>query len=394
MAWNEPGGNKNKDPWGNRGGNNGRNDGPPDLDELFKKFMDKLNGLLGGSSGGNNDGSSSGSNKVAIISLGVIGLIVWLLTGTYKIGEAERGVVLRFGAHAYTVESGLHWHMPSPFEKVLKIDVSNIHEYTHNGTMLTQDQNIIDIEITVQYQVGNAENYFFKMRNPIRTLAEASESALRQHVGRSTMDYVFGDGREDIAISTQETIQEILESYQSGLQVVRVNMQEAKPPEEVKASFDDVTKAVEDEDKLKNQAESYRNEILPSARGESAKMLEQAKAYKQEVVARAEGEAKRFISLYNEYRKAPEITRDRLYLETVESVLSQTSKIMVDVKGGNNMIYLPLDKMLQNKDTTSNSLKNSTQLLNDGRNTNYNNSNFGNSNNNYGSRSSRSRETR
>ncbi len=397
MAWNEPGGNKNKDPWGNRGGNKGRNDGPPDLDEIFKKFMDKLNGLLGGSSGGNKDGSSSGGNKAAIIILAIIALTVWLLTGTYKIAEAERGVVLRFGAHAYTVESGLHWHIPTPFEKVLKVDVSNIHEYTHNGTMLTQDQNIIDIEITVQYQVGHAENYFFKMRNPIRTLAEASESALRQHVGRSTMDYVFGDGREDIAISTQETIQEILESYQSGLLVVRVNMQEAKPPEEVKASFDDVTKAVEDEDKLKNQAEAYRNEILPTARGESAKMLEQAKAYKQEVVARAEGEAKRFISLYNEYRKSPDITRDRLYIETVESVLSQTSKIMVDVEGGNNMIYLPLDKMLQSKDTNANFLKNSTQMLNDAKNTNYDNTNYGNGNygnNNYGSRSSRSREAR
>jgi len=386
MAWNEPGGNKSKDPWGNRGGNNNGNDGPPDLDELFKKFMDKLNGLLGGSGGGSK-GSSSGSNKTAIITLAIIGLVVWLFTGTYKIGEAERGVVLRFGAHAYTVESGLHWHMPTPIEKVLKVDVSNIHEYSLNGTMLTQDQNIIDIEITVQYQVGSAEDYFFNMRNPVRTLAEASESALRQHVGRSTMDYVFGDGREDIAVSTQETIQQILESYKSGLQIVRVNMQEAKPPEEVKTAFDDVTKAVEDEDKLKNQAEAYRNEVLPTARGESAQMLEQAKAYKQEVVARAEGDAQRFTSLYTEYRKAPVITRDRMYIETVESVLSQTSKIMVDVDGGNSMIYLPLDKMLDNKEINPSTRQRAGRLINDARSTNFDTGNFD-------SRSSRSRGTR
>jgi len=380
MAWNEPGGNKNKDPWGNRG-----NDGPPDLDEVFKKFMDKLNGVLGGGSGGGR-GTSSGNNSTAIIVLVVIAAIIWLLTGTYKIAEAERGVVLRFGAHAYTVESGLHWHFPAPIEKVLKVDVSNIHEYSHNGTMLTQDQNIIDIEISVQYQVGNAEDYFFNMRSPVRTLAEASESALRQHVGSGTMDYVFGDGREDISVRTQDTIQEILDSYQSGLQIVRVNMQEAKPPEEVKASFDDVTKAVEDEDKLQNQAEAYRNEILPTARGKSAQMLEQAKAYKQEVVSRAEGDARRFISLYKEYRKAPGVTRDRLYIETVEYVLSQTSKIMVDVDGGNNMIYLPLDKMLQNTSASGNAVQRAGGLINDARSNNFDN-NFNNS-------SSRSRGTR
>ena len=384
MAWNEPGGNKNKDPWGNRG--SGDNQGPPDLDEMFKKFMDKLNGLIGGSGGGSR-GPSSGDNTVGIIALVVIALVIWLLTGTYKIGEAERGVVLRFGAHAYTVESGLHWHMPAPIEKVLKVDVSNIQEYAHKGTMLTQDQNIIDIEITVQYKVGSAEDYFFSMRNPIRTLAEASESALRQHVGRSTMDYVFGDGREDLALSTQETIQKILDNYKSGLQVVRVNMQEAKPPEPVKASFDDVTQAVEDEVKLTNQAEAYRNEILPTARGQAAQMLEEAKAYKKEVVARAEGDAQRFTKLYVEYRKAPAITRDRIYIETVESVLSNASKIMVDVNGGNNMIYLPLDKMLENRDVSRNVVQKAGRLIDNARNNNFDENNFRD-------RSSRTRGTR
>ncbi len=381
MAWNEPGGNKNKDPWGNRG-----NDGPPDLDEVFKKFMDKLNGVLGGAGGGNR-GTSSGNNSAGIIALIVIAIVIWLLTGTYKITEAERGVVLRFGAHAYTVESGLHWHFPAPIEKVLKVDVSNIQEFSLKSTMLTQDQNIIDIDITVQYQVGIAEDYFFNMRNPVRTLSEATESALRQHVGRSTMDYVFGDGREDIALSTEETIQQILDSYKSGIEVRQVNLQEAKPPEPVKASFDDVTQAVEDEVKLKNQAEAYRNEILPTARGESARMLEQAKAYKQEVVARAEGDVQRFKSLYKEYRKAPAVTRDRLYIETVEYVLSQTSKIMVDVQGGNNMIYLPLDKMLQNSNVSGSAVQRAGRLIDDARSNNFDNNNLNN-------RSTRNRGTR
>jgi len=382
MAWNEPGGNKNKDPWGNRG----NDQGPPDLDEVFKKFMDKLNGLFGGSgSGGKN--SSSGNNSTGMIAILVIGLVIWAATGTYKIAEAERGVVMTFGKHTGTVESGLHWHFPSPIQKVLKVDVSNIQEYQHKGTMLTQDQNIIDIEITVQYQVGVAEDYFFSMRNPIRTLAEASESALREHVGRSTMDYVFGDGREDIAESTKVTIQGILDSYKSGILVARVNMKDAKPPEPVKASFDDVTQAVEDEVKLRNQAESYRNGILPGARGKAAEMLEEANSYKLEVVARAEGDAQRFTKVYAEYRKAPGVTRDRIYLESVESVLSQSSKVMIDVEGGNNMMYLPLDKLLENRDVNRTDLQKVDQAKNLTRSNNFENDDFRN-------RSSRTRETR
>ncbi len=356
MAWNEPGGNKNKDPWGNRGGN----DGPPDLDEVFRKFQEKLGGIFGGGSGSSSGRSGPGSTSIIVLVV-IIGLI-WLATGFYKIAEAERGVVLRFGKHAYTVESGLQWHLPSPIEKVLVADVSNVSDFSHAGTMLTQDQNIIDIEITIQYRIENAEKYFFNLRQPEFTLKEASESALRQHVGRSTMDYVFGDGREEIAISVEKSIQEILNIYNSGLIVVRVNMQEAKPPEAVKSAFDDVTQAEEDEVRLKNQAESYRNEVLPRARGEAAQMMESANAYKQEVIARAEGDAKRFTKLLTEYKKAPQVTRDRLYIDTVESVLSNTSKVMIDVKGGNNMIYLPLDKMMSSKQVTSSAMDQANQM--------------------------------
>ena len=360
MAWNEPGGNKNKDPWGNRGGN----DGPPDLDEVFRKFQQKLNDIFGGRSGGSSSGSNNGS--IGLIILGVIVGLLWLASGTYKIEAAERGVVLRFGAHVYTVESGLHWHFPSPFEKVLKVDVSNVSDFSHAATMLTKDQNIIDVDITVQYRIKNAENYFFSLRRPVFTLQEASESALRQHVGRSSMDYVFGDGREEIVISVEKTIQEILDGYHSGLHIERVNMQEAKPPEAVKAAFDDVTQAEEDEVGLKNRAEAYQNEVIPTARGKAAQMAQEANAYKEEVIARAEGDAKRFNKLLTEYKKAPQVTRDRLYLETVESVLANTSKVMVDVKGGNNMIYLPLDKMMGSRPvSSSSSLEQANKMVND-----------------------------
>jgi len=357
MAWNEPGGNKNKDPWGNRGGN----DGPPDLDEVFRKFQEKLGGIFGGGSGSSSGRSGPGSTGIIVLFV-VIGLI-WLATGFYKIAEAERGVVLRFGKHEYTVEGGLHWHLPSPIEKVLIADVSNVSDFPHAATMLTQDQNIIDIEITVQYRIENAEKYFFNLRQPEFTLKEASESALRQHVGRSTMDYVFGDGREEIAVSVEKSIQEILNVYNSGLIVVRVNMQEAKPPEQVKSAFDDVTQAEEDEVRLKNQSESYRNEVLPRARGEAAQMMESANAYKQEVIARAEGDAQRFTKLLAEYKKAPQVTRDRLYLDTVESVLSNSTKVMVDVKGGNNMLYLPLDKMMGSKQVSGATIDQANQML-------------------------------
>jgi len=358
MAWNEPGGNKNKDPWGNRGGN----DGPPDLDEVLRKFQKKINDIFGRRSGGGSSGS--GNNSFGIIVLLVIIGLLWLASGTYKIRAAERGVVLRFGAHVKTVESGLHWHLPAPFEKVLKVDVSRVSDFAHSSTMLTQDQNIIDVDITVQYRINNAENYFFSLRQPEFTLKEASESALRQHVGRSTMDYVFGDGREEIVISVEKTIQSILDSYNSGLNIERVNMQEAKPPEAVKAAFDDVTQAEEDEVRLKNQAQAYQNEVIPTARGKAAQMMQEATAYKQEVVARAEGNAQRFDKLLKEYRKAPQVTRDRLYLDTVETVLANTSKVMVDVKGGNNILYLPLDKMINSGRVNGKAIDQADSMIN------------------------------
>lgn len=342
MAWNEPGGNKNQDPWGNRGSDQG----PPDLDEVFRKFQQKLGGVLGGS-GGSGRGTGNGGLGLGLIIAVILG--IWLLTGFYKVEEAERGVVLRFGKHVDTTQKGLHWHIPRPIENVLKVNVTERHQFPLKATMLTQDENIVDIEGTVQYQISDALKYLFMVRFPEDTLSQATESALRQVIGRSTMDFVMTEGRDEVASRIKVNIQEIVDQYNTGISVVEVNLQEANPPQPVRDAFQDVTQAREDRERLINESEAYRNEVIPKARGQAARLREEADGYKQTVVAQAEGEAKRFTQLLAEYNKAPKVTRDRIYLDTVEAVLSNTSKVMVDVKGGNNLLYLPLDQLMKNR---------------------------------------------
>ena len=352
MAWNEPGGNGDKDPWGNNRGKRG-NQGPPDLDEVFKNLQKKFGSLFGGkggrSGGGGGTGISGGGFGIGLVI--AILLVFWMATGFYKVEEAERGVVLRFGQHVETTQRGLHWHLPIPIEHVEKVDVTRVYTIPINSTMLTQDENIVDIHGTVQYQIDNAEKYLFNVRNPDISLSQVTESALRQSIGRSKMDYVITEGRGEISLQVKGIIQEIVNNYQTGLTIFKVNIQSAKPPEAVKDAFDDVTQAREDEERFKNEAEAYRNEVLPKARGASARMREEAEAYKNEVIARAEGEAERFKQLLKEYNKAPQITRERLYLDMMESVLSHSSKVMVDVEGGNNLLYLPLDKLMDRQDS-------------------------------------------
>jgi len=351
MAWNEPGGNGDKDPWGSNRGNRG-NQGPPDLDEVFKNLKKKFGSLFGGKggrSGGGGTGITGGGFGIGLVI--VILLVFWIATGFYKVEEAERGVVLRFGNHVETTQRGLHWHLPVPIERVEKVDVTKVYTIPINSTMLTQDENIVDIIGTVQYQIDNAEKYLFNVRNPEISLTQVTESALRESIGRSKMDYVITEGRGEIAIQVKDIIQNIVNNYQTGLIIFKVNIQSAKPPEAVKDAFDDVTQAREDEERFKNEAEAYRNEVLPKARGAAARMREEADAYKNEVIARAEGEADRFEKLLKEYKKAPQITRDRLYLDMMESVLSNSSKVMVDVEGGNNLLYLPLDKLMDRQST-------------------------------------------
>ncbi len=350
MAWNEPGGSGDKDPWG---GNRGGNQGPPDLDELFKSLQKKFGALFGSKSGkSSGGGSGSGSSFSGTVGIGIVVLILllfWGATGFYKVQQAERGVVLRFGKYTETTQTGLHWHLPAPIEKVILVDVNEVHTVPLRATMLTQDENIVDIEGSVQYQITNATDFLFNDRAPVRALEQAAESAIRQSIGRAKMDYVITDGRAQIAIQVKDIIQKIINKYGTGITVLKMNIQHARPPEAVKDAFDDVTQSREDMERLKNEAETYSNGVIPKARGDAARIREEADAYKSEVVNNAEGEGKRFTQLLKAYRKSPAVTRERLYLDMMQSVLSKSSKVLVDVSGSNNLLYLPLDKLMSHQ---------------------------------------------
>jgi membrane protease subunit HflK len=356
MAWNEPGGNGSKDPWGHR-----KNEqGPPDLDKVLKNLRDKFNGWFGGNPN-RPTASGEGPSRSAISILIIILLIAWVASGIYTVQPAERGVVTRFGRYQQTTDQGLNWHLPYPIETVKKIDVQQVRTANHKALMLTEDENIVEIELVVQYRLGtneaDAKNYLFNVLEPDNTLHQATESALREIVGSSNMDAVLTNERDRVAADAKELIQTIVDNYQTGLKVISVNMQNAQPPEAVQSAFADVIKAREDEERSKNKAQAYKNEIFERAGGTAGKLIEEAKAYKFRVIAHAQGETQRFAKILSEYNKAPLITRQRLYLEAMESVLNNTSKIMVDVQGSNNIMVLPLDKIF-----TSSQLTQTTKL--------------------------------
>ncbi|MBD3619200.1 MAG: FtsH protease activity modulator HflK [Chromatiales bacterium] len=348
MPWNEPGGNK-KDPWsGNRG-----DQGPPDLDELLRKLSGGIGRIFGGGrSGGSSGGSASGIVLILVVLVGL-----WFASGFYVVSEGERGVVQRFGAHTELTLPGLRWHLPYPIEKTTIVDVQNVRNAQHAGSMLTQDENIVDIEIMVQYRVKDPVAYLFNVANPdapefaasTGTLGQVMESALREVVGRNDMDFILLEGREAIAADTQTLMQETVDSYGAGLDVVKVNLQRAQAPQAVQGAFADAVRAREDEARFRNEAEAYANTVIPEARGQAARLVEEAAGYRDQVIARSEGEAERFEKLLAEYRKAPDVTRERLYLDTIQEVMSRSSKVMVDVEGGNNLLYLPLDKIMQGR---------------------------------------------
>lgn len=340
MAWNEPG--KDKDPWGGRGGNN-KNDGPPDLDEAFRKLQDKLNGMFGGNKGGGR--SSGGGSVFPLIGIGAfIALVLYLGAGFYQVDAKERAVVLKFGAFSEIKTEGLNWNAPL-ITNVYIVNVTGERQYPSRGLMLTEDESIVELPISVQYNVSDVRAYVLNVREPENSLRLATDSAVRHVVGSTELNQVLSEGRQAIAAEVKQRLQQYLDAYQAGIQVINVNIQEARPPEEVRSAFDDVIKAKEDEARLKNQAQAYSNGIIPEARGRAQRMIEEAEAYKAEVVARAEGETDRFESLLTEYKLAPEVTRQRLYLDAMESIMTNASKVMVDVEGGNNMLYLPLDRM-------------------------------------------------
>jgi membrane protease subunit HflK len=375
MAWNEPGNNgngndkdKDKDPWG--GGRKGGDQGPPDIDEVVRNLTKKFNSLFrGGSGGSSSTGSSSsgggGLSAGLIAGLVAVVAVIWGFMGFYIVDEAERGVVLRFGKVLdLTVQPGLHWN-PPVVDEVSLVNVSELNAKTYeNRAMLTTDENIIDIAVTVQYLIQDPVKYVIAVQDPELSLDNASESAIRHVVGGNFMDQILTTGRDRMAADVQERLQDYMNAYNTGIFVSQVNVVDAQPPDAVRPAFDDVIRAREDEQRVQNQAQQYSNQIIPEARGEAQRRIESANAYSAEVVAEATGDASRFNQLLTEYLKSPEVTRQRLYIDSIEEVMTASSKIMVDVEGGNNMLFLPLDKLMEQSNSSINSDNTTTDLRN------------------------------
>ncbi len=351
MAWNEPG-NNDKDPWKNKGG---KNQGPPDLDELLNDLGKKVSGIFGGKGGGKSSGGSAPSGKnfssIGISIVLVIALVVYAFSGFYTIKEAEKGIVLRFGQSSGLVDPGINWKWTF-IDRIIPVDMQSTREMQASGFMLTQDENVVRVEMQIQYRVVDARNYVFSVTNADDSLNQSLDSALRYVVGHAKMDDILTSGREQIRQSVWQELEKIIEPYNLGLIIVDVNFKDARPPNEVKDAFDDAIAAQEDEVRFLREAEAYARGIEPRARGRVKRMEQEALAYKGRTVLDAEGEVARFNKILPEYQAAPEVTRQRLYIATMEKVYSNTSKVMVDVDGGNNMMYLPLDKIMQQQSTT------------------------------------------
>ncbi|MDP2640174.1 MAG: FtsH protease activity modulator HflK [Betaproteobacteria bacterium] len=345
--------------WGKKGGGNG----PPDLDELWRNFNQKLNGLFGGRGGG---GGSSSVRPPSMRQIGggaglliVLVLVVWLASGFYTVDEKARGVVFTFGKYSDLTSPGLRWRLPFPFQSHEIVNLSSVRtvEVGYRNTvktkvlkesiMLTDDENIIDIQFAVQYTLKDPLDYLFNNKQPDDTVLQAAETAFREVVGASKMDFVLYEGREQVSTDAQKLIQDILDRYKTGIAISRVTMQNAQPPEQVQAAFDDAVKAKQDLERQKNEGQAYFNDVVPKARGAASRLTEEAQGYRQRVLANAEGESSRFKQVLAEYNKAPQVMRDRMYIETVQQIMSSTSKILLDAKSGGNLLYLPLDKIMQ-----------------------------------------------
>ena len=357
MAWNEPGNNgKNNDPWKQ----GGRDQGPPDLDEVFRNFGKKFGGIFGG--GKSSGGGSSGGASAAFVLILIVAALVWAFSGFYTIQTAERGVILRFGQYHTEVTAGIHWK-PTFVDTVIPVDVDEVRTLRTDGFMLTQDQNLVRVTFEVQYKVLDPMLYLFSVADADNSLKEATDSALRFVIGHSIMDDVLTRGREVVRQNTRAELESIIEPYKMGLSVVDVYFRDARPPEEVRAAFDDAIAAQEDQERFVKEADAYAREIEPRARGQVNRVMQEAEAYKQQIVLKAQGEVARFDKLLPEYIAAPKVTRDRIYLETMEQVYSNTSKVLVDVKNGNNIMYLPLDRMLGNQSSANEKSQSSSSVI-------------------------------
>ncbi|HXV12039.1 MAG TPA: FtsH protease activity modulator HflK [Burkholderiales bacterium] len=353
MSLNDPG-------WGRR-----PNQGPPDLDELLREFNRKLNSLFGRRGGGGEEppgGGGGGDVKRlgggAGLLLGLI-VIVWLASGFYIVYEGQRGVVLRFGKYVQTTMPGPRWHLPYPIESAEVVNVDQVRTvevgYRNNvkskvlkeSLMLTDDENIVDVQFAVQYILKSPTDFLFNSRAPDESVLQAAETAIREIVGKSSMDFVVFEGRAEVAARAHKLMQEILDRYGTGINISKVTMQNAQPPEQVQAAFDDAVKAGQDRERQKNEGQAYANDVIPKARGMAARLMQEAEGYRQRVIERAEGDAARFGQVLAEYNKAPQVTRERLYLEAMQEIMNNTNKVLIDQKSGSSLMYLPLDKIVE-----------------------------------------------
>ena len=356
-------------PWrGGRHLSNGRNEGPPDLDELWRDFNRKLSGMFGGSrpGGGSGDGGGGGGFQPDMKSAGIgVGLIAgvvalgWLGSGFFIVQEGEQAVITSFGRYSKTVDAGFQWRLPYPFQANETVSVTQLRSVEvgrnsvvpatglRDSSMLTQDENIVDIRFTVQYRLKDARDYLFENRSPAEAVVQAAESAVREIVGKSVMDSVLYEQRDAIATELMKSVQAQMDRLKAGVLIANINVQSVQAPEQVQAAFDDAVKAGADRERLKNEGQAWANDVIPKAQGTSASLREQAEAYKARVIAQAEGDAQRFKSVLTEYQKAPAVTRDRLYIDTMQQVYANVSKVMVDSRNGQNLLYLPLDKLMQ-----------------------------------------------
>lgn len=350
MPWNEPGNSGDKKPNQNRPNNN-RPGGkkPPEIDQILGDFFNSLKRTFGGGTAGGS--SNSNQAPILILIIGLLGLALY--SSAYQIQQAERGVVLVFGKYSHTMQPGLRFTLPQPFAKVYRVNVETIRQEDNSGQMLTEDKNLIEIDYSIQYRIAEEEEsvkeYLFSVANPQNTVRQVAESVMRQVAGTRTLDFIINENRTAVNQQAREEIQTMLNDYKTGIQITQVNITEVHPPYAVKEAFDDVVKAREDQKTFINQANEYANARIPEAEGKVLKIVQEAEAYKESIVAEAAGKADRFNLLRNEYEIAPEVTRQRLFLETMEGVLGDTSKVVMDQNGGNSMMYLPLDQLMKNQ---------------------------------------------
>lgn len=370
MAWNEPGNNndnngRDNDPWGKNNNRGGREQGPPDLDEVFNKLSQKLGGKFGKKGGkGPSFGGGSAMGFGAIV---IIAILIWVFSGFYTIGEAERGVVLRLGKYERIVDPGLNWR-PRFIDEVTPVNVQAIRSLRASGLMLTKDENVVTVEMGVQYRVSDPYKYLYRVSNADDSLRQATDSALRAVIGDSLMDSILTSGRQAIRQETEKTLNQIIDKYDMGLTVIDVNFQSSRPPEQVKDAFDDAIAAREDEERFIREAEAYKNEILPKATGRAERLKKEAQGYTERTVNEALGQVSQFEKLLPEYNAAPKVTRDRLYLDSMEKIYSHSSKVLIDSDSSGNMLYLPIDKLISEsqQNSTKNRAKDKSEPTYDG----------------------------